>query len=166
MKDLIEGVTPILKAYSLKLTRNLMDAEDLYQETVYRIIKNGDKYEPGTNFNSWAAVVMRNLFINTYRKKMRRETILPAVHGLGLNMVSNSVDNEGEQGLYYQQIVDMINELPDALSAPFRMTLEGYRYKEISEKLGDVPIGTIKSRVHFARKMLRKMYCNRNPVEC
>ena len=163
MENLINAADSILRSYSLRLTNNMVDAEDLYQETIYRILKNTDKFEPGTNFNSWAAIIMRNLFINSYRKKVRRETILPITYNKALNTAGSSVENKGEQALYSQQILEMINELPENLSTPFFMTLEGYKYQEISEKL-DIPLGTTKSRIFIAKQKLKRMYKRRYVV--
>jgi len=157
MTTQINLASPFLRAYSLNLTKDKTDAEDLYQETMYRIIKHHDKFEPGTNFKSWAIVVMRNVFINTYRKKSRQRTILTAPFDYSLKPANRMASNDGEEALYHQQLLDLVNALPESLSKPFLLMLEGFKYEEISETMG-IPIGTIKSRIHLARKKLKQMY--------
>jgi len=76
IQDHLKSVTNTLKAFSLKLTGDSADAEDLYQDTAMRIIANADKYQANTNFKAWAVTIMRNVFINNYRKKVRRGVIL------------------------------------------------------------------------------------------
>ena len=72
----LKSVNNTLRAFSLKLTGDMADAEDLYQDTAIRIISNADKFQTGTNFKAWAVTIMRNVFINNYRKKTRRSVIL------------------------------------------------------------------------------------------
>ncbi|MBP8238998.1 MAG: RNA polymerase sigma factor, partial [Saprospiraceae bacterium] len=71
----LEKITQTLRAFALKLTGSEMDAEDLYQDTTMRIITNSEKYLQGTNFKAWAVTIMRNIFINNYRKRVRRNLI-------------------------------------------------------------------------------------------
>lgn len=163
MEIQIENITPTLKAYSLKLTNNKVDAEDLFQETIYRVIKNIDKFKPGSNLKAWSVVIMRNLFINAFRRKSDRQTLLFAPTDHALYIASKSNANEGEQELLHKQLVEMVDELPEDFSTPFRMIVEGFKYQEISDLL-NVPIGTIKSRIHIARKKLKVVYKSRNLV--
>ena len=72
----LDKINTSLRAFSMKLTGNDVDANDLYQDTALRIMANADKFKEGTNFKAWAITIMRNIFINNYRKKMRRGTIL------------------------------------------------------------------------------------------
>ena len=76
IQEQLNSISNSLRAFSLKLTGNNVDAEDLYQDTAVRIITNADKYNPGTNFKAWAVTIMRNIFINNYRKKVRRNMII------------------------------------------------------------------------------------------
>jgi RNA polymerase sigma-70 factor (ECF subfamily) len=72
----IDEITVSLRAFALKLTANTDDAEDLFQDTVIRILSNADKFRQGTNFKAWSITIMRNIFINDYRKKTRRNMII------------------------------------------------------------------------------------------
>ncbi len=154
----LEAVSNSLRAFSLKLTGNHVDAEDLYQDTSMKIITNAEKFRPNTNFKAWAVTIMRNIFINNYRKKMRRSTILDQTsNNYYLNSGDRTVLNGGEGDMAYKDLLVMVNKLPDDFRVPFWMAYQGYKYDEIAEEL-DAPLGTIKSRIFFARRKLRDMY--------
>ena len=160
IQDQLDRISSSLRAFSLKLTGNNVDAEDLYQDTALRIITNADKYNPGTNFKAWAVTIMRNIFINNYRKKVRRNMIIDQTpNNYYLNSGDKSVSNEGESNVAYSELLKMVNSLPEDFRKPFIMAFQGYKYDEIAEELGS-PLGTIKSRIFFARKKLQKLYNN------
>ena len=161
IQEQLEGVSNSLRAFSLKLTGNSVDAEDLYQDTALRIITNADKYRPGTNFKAWAVTIMRNIFINNYRKKVRRNMIIDQTpNNYYLNSGDRTVNNDGESNVAYGELVKMVNSLPEDFRKPFIMAYQGYKYEEIADQLGS-PLGTIKSRIFFARKKLQKLYRTR-----
>jgi RNA polymerase sigma-70 factor, ECF subfamily len=154
----LEKVSSSLRAFSLKLTGNESDANDLYQDTAFRIISNADKYQPNTNFKAWAVTIMRNIFINNYRKKIRRGTILDQTpNNYYINSGGQVIENDGETRMAYKELLRMVSALPEDFKRPFWMAYKGYKYDEIAEKL-DAPLGTIKSRIFFARRKLQKMY--------
>ncbi len=154
----LEKVSSSLRAFSLKLTGNEADANDLYQDTAFRIISNADKYQPNTNFKAWAVTIMRNIFINNYRKKIRRGTILDQTpNNYYINSGGQLIENDGETRMAYKELLRMVSALPEDFKRPFWMAYKGYKYDEIAEKL-DAPLGTIKSRIFFARRKLQKMY--------
>ncbi len=154
----LEKVSSSLRAFSLKLTGNESDANDLYQDTAFRIISNADKYQPNTNFKAWAVTIMRNIFINNYRKKIRRGTILDQTpNNYYINSGGQLIENDGETRMAYKELLRMVSALPEDFKRPFWMAYKGYKYDEIAEKL-DAPLGTIKSRIFFARRKLQKMY--------
>ncbi|HMO38847.1 MAG TPA: RNA polymerase sigma factor [Saprospiraceae bacterium] len=158
VSDQLDRISNALRAFSLKLTGNNVDAEDLYQDTAVRIITNADKYNPGTNFKAWAVTIMRNIFINNYRKKVRRNMIIDQTpNNYYLNSGDKSVDNDGETNVTFNELMALVDTLPEDFKKPFIMAYEGYKYEEIAEELGS-PLGTIKSRIFFARKKLQKLY--------
>ncbi len=162
IQEQLQGVNNTLHAFSLKLTGNMMDAEDLYQDTNLRIIANADKYQPNTNFKAWAVTIMRNVFINNYRKKVRRGVILDQTsNNYYLNSGNSMVRNDGEGNVAFGELMKMVNRLDDDFKVPFWMAYQGYKYDEIASKL-EVPLGTVKSRIFFARKKLQKMYRRAN----
>ena len=157
----LESVSHSLRAFSLKLTGNGDDAEDLYQDTAVRIITNADKYNPGTNFKAWAVTIMRNIFINNYRKKVRRNMIIDQTpNNYYLNSGTNTVNNEGEGNMAFTELMKLINSLHEDFRRPFLMAYQGFKYDEIADEL-KAPLGTIKSRIFFARKKLQRMYNER-----
>ncbi|MEM1220846.1 MAG: RNA polymerase sigma factor [Bacteroidota bacterium] len=156
--DQLASISTSLRAFSLKLTGNNADADDLFQDTALRIMANADKYREGTNFKAWAVTIMRNIFINNYRKKVRRGTILDQTpNNYYINSGDVTVSNEGESNASYKELLKMVSSLPEEFKEPFWMAYKGYKYDEIAEEL-DAPLGTIKSRIFFARRKLRKMY--------
>ena len=158
MQEQLERISSSLRAFSLKLTGNLDDAEDLYQDTALRIITNADKYNQGTNFEAWAVTIMRNIFINNYRKKVRRNLIIDQTpNNYYINSGDRLVENDGEETVTMGELMGMVDQLPEDFRKPFMMAFEGYKYDEIAEEL-DSPLGTIKSRIFFARKKLQKMF--------
>lgn len=101
---------------------------------------------------------MRNIFINNYRKKIRRGTILDQTpNNYYLNSGGQLIENDGETHMAYKELLKMVSALPEDFKRPFWMAYKGYKYDEIAEKL-DAPLGTIKSRIFFARRKLQKMY--------
>ncbi len=158
IQEQLDSISSSLRAFSLKLTGNAVDAEDLFQDTALRIITNADKYRQGTNFKAWAVTIMRNIFINNYRKKVRRNMIIDQTpNNYYINSSDKAVDNDGENNVAYNELMKMVDSLPDDFRQPFMMAFEGFKYDEIAEELGS-PLGTIKSRIFFARKKLQKMY--------
>ena len=144
-----------LNSFALNLTKNVEDAEDLYQETAFRAITNKDKFRPGTNFKAWCFTIMKNIFINNYRKKVKKNTIIDSTDNLYyINSGSISVRNEAGTNIFIDELESMIEKLDDSIKKPFLMHFVGYKYQEIADELG-LPLGTVKSRIFFARKELK-----------
>jgi RNA polymerase sigma-70 factor (ECF subfamily) len=145
-----------LKPFAFTLTRDNESAKDLTQETLYRALANKDKYNVGTNVKAWMYTIMRNIFINNYRRKARQNTIFDNTpNEFLLDHNQTAIANTAETQLGLKDIHRVIQQLPDIFRNPFMMYYEGYKYSEISEYLQE-PLGTIKSRIHFARKLLKE----------
>ncbi len=145
-----------LKPFAVSLTRDQEIAKDLFQETLYKALANQDKYSTGTNIKAWLFTIMRNIFINEYRRKAKQKIIFDTSNNERLGDLSNvMVRNAGENSLQLQEISKAIYQIPQIFKVPFLLYFEGYRYHEISEWLNE-PLGTIKSRIHFARKLLKE----------
>ena len=145
-----------LKPFALTLTRDNESAKDLLQETMYRALANKEKYHVGTNVKAWLYTIMRNIFINNYRRKSRQNTIFDSTpNEFLLNQQQSAVANAAETNLKMKDIRAAIHNLPDIFKNPFLMYFEGYKYNEIADVLQE-PLGTIKSRIHFARKLLKE----------
>lgn len=145
-----------LKPFALSLTRDNETARDLMQETMYRALSNHDKYHAGTNIKAWLFTIMRNIFINDYRKKSKQNTVFDhTANDYLINYNQQAVANNADTNLSLKDIQQAIGQLPDIFRNPFVMYFEGYKYNEIAEHLNE-PLGTIKSRIHFARKLLKE----------
>ena len=144
-----------LKPFAFSLTHDQQIAKDLYQETLYRALANRDKYGSGTNIKAWLFTIMRNIFINDYRRRTKQKTIFDnSGNELLVNSGTAVVKNGGESALQLKEINQAIYRLPQIFKTPFLLYFEGYRYHEIAYSLNE-PIGTVKSRIHFARKLLK-----------
>ena len=153
-KDLI-GVQDELLRFAYKLTTDREEANDLLQETSLKALDNEDKYTPDTNFKGWMYTIMRNLFINNYRRSVRELNFLDSNFTDYAQIQVAKDDDKFEETYDLKLLYRIINKLPDDTKQPFMMFVSGLKYKEIAEKM-DLPIGTIKSRLHFARKKLQK----------
>jgi RNA polymerase sigma-70 factor (ECF subfamily) len=148
--------TDFLKPFAITLTRDQEVAKDLMQETIYRALANKDKYNVGTNIKAWLYTIMRNIFINNYRKKVKQNTVIDTTpNEFLLNQYGALVDNGAEAKLTMKEINESLYSLPEIFRNPFILYFEGYKYHEIAELLFE-PLGTIKSRIHFARKLLKE----------
>jgi RNA polymerase sigma-70 factor (ECF subfamily) len=153
-KMLLEN-TDFLKPFAITLTRDQESAKDLLQETIFRALANKDKYNVGTNVKAWLYTIMRNIFINNYRRKAKQNTIFDKTpNEFLINYNQATTDNYAEGNLKMKEIQAALEELPMIFKKPFVLYFEGYKYHEIADMLNE-PLGTIKSRIHFARKLLK-----------
>lgn len=151
-----EGLTDSLNAFAYNLTKNTEDARDLYQETAIRAITNRDKFRPDTNFKAWTFTIMKNIFINNYRKKIKANTIIDSTDNLYfINSGGSLIENDATRNILIKELHKMIDALDDSIRIPFVMHFEGYKYQEIADTF-DLPLGTVKSRIFFARKALKE----------
>jgi RNA polymerase sigma-70 factor (ECF subfamily) len=145
-----------LKPFAFTLTRDNETAKDLMQETLYRAIANREKYHVGTNVKAWLYTIMRNIFINNYRRKVKQKTIFDSTpNDYYINYQQAAVTNTAEGNIKLREIQLALSNLPDIFKHPFLLYFDGYKYHEIAEMLNE-PLGTIKSRIHFARKLLKE----------
>ncbi len=147
-------LTSLLHSFAYNLTKNSEDASDLYQDTALRALSNKDKFRPGTNFKAWSFTIMKNIFINNYRKKVKRNTIIDSTDNMYFINSAVKIENDAEVNILMKELGSMISSLEDSLRIPFLKHFAGYKYQEIAEEL-DLPLGTVKSRIFFARKALK-----------
>lgn len=154
--NLVSSETNSLKMYALRFTKNLEDADDLIQDTILKAITYSDKFQQGTNLKGWLYTIMRNTFINKYRKeKKKREKVIQTDEITSNNLFYSSTKNDSTGTFIMEDIQKALNELPEAYYTPFTLYFEGYKYREIAEEM-DLPIGTVKTRIHVARNLLKK----------
>lgn len=145
-----------LMAYALKLTRNPDEAEDLLQETFTKALANEEKFTEGTNLRAWLYTIMRNTFITQAKTVNRRKTFVDtSEHQYLLNETKPSA-NYGGSSLVLDEIHAAIDQLSASYQLPFQMFYTGYKYQEIADVL-EVPMGTVKNRIHVARRELKRM---------
>lgn len=154
--DMLLTNADFLKPFAINLTRDTEAANDLYQETLYKALANQEKYHVGTNIKAWLFTIMRNIFINDYRRKAKQKTIFDSTpNEFLINTKQATVSNAAESGIRLKEIHKAIQDLPEIFRIPFLLYFDGYKYNEIADMLRE-PLGTIKSRIHFARKLLKE----------
>lgn len=146
--------------FAYMLTSNRDDAYDLLQDTTLKALDNEDKFADNTNFKGWVFTIMRNIFINNYRRAGRAATVVDITENLyHLNLSQNSGLETPEGSYGASEITQAINEFPDEYRIPFNMHVQGFKYNEIAEKM-QLPLGTVKSRIFFARKKLQARFAD------
>jgi RNA polymerase sigma factor (sigma-70 family) len=147
--------TEFLRPFAFTLTRDQESAKDLVQETLFRALANKEKYHIGTNIKAWMYTIMRNIFINNYRRKSKQQTIFDhTANDFLLDTNQVTIANESIATLNMKEVQEAIHKLPEIFRNPFLLYFDGYKYHEIADMLKE-PLGTIKSRIHFARKLLK-----------
>lgn len=139
-----------LKPFAITLTRDYESAKDLCQETLCKAFTYREKYEPGTNIKAWLFTIMRNIFINDYRRSARKKAVMETVKSTASPYALPS-----ESLVRLREINTAVHDLPAIFKKACMLYLHGYKYHEIANVLNE-PLGTIKSRIHFAKKLLQK----------
>lgn len=157
--NFIDNLTALqanLLNFAYMLTNNRDDAYDLLQDTMVKALDNEEKYTAGTNFKGWVFTIMRNTFINGYRRTSRMPTVVDRTDDLFyLNFPRDDGPETPEDAIGALEIQKAIADLPDDMRIPFSMHVAGYKYSEIAEHTR-LPIGTVKSRIFFARRRLQQ----------
>jgi len=155
-ESLVSSHAPTLKMYALHFTRDEQDADDLVQDTVLKAITYHEKFQQGTNLNGWLYTIMKNTFINNYRRIVKISGVVTKSEEISsANLVYSSTGNKGENKFVMDDIKDAMDKLSEDYYVPFTMYFEGYKYQEIADHL-QIPIGTVKTRIHVARRLLKK----------
>lgn len=143
---------------AMKLTKNSDDSDDLLQETYFKALKNSDKFQEGTNIKGWLYTIMKNTFINAYRKKKNQNTFVDDTDNkYFINMKETEKASKTDSTVDQEYMMKQINSVEKTYVETFMMYYNGYKYEEIAEILG-IPLGTVKSRIFLARrKMMAKL---------
>ena len=148
--------TDSLKGYALHFTRDDEDANDLVQDTVLKAVTYYGKFKDGTNLKGWLYTIMKNTFINHYRRFVKTTALVSKSDEIShANLSYSATRNGGESKFVMEDIAGAMTQLSDDYYVPFSMYFEGYKYHEISKHL-HIPIGTVKTRIHVARKVMKK----------
>lgn len=155
--SVVEKLASTLRPAAYNLTRDVDDAKDLVQETLLKAFANREKFKAGTNLKAWLYTIMRNTFINHYNKITKRTSPIDTADYLQYSPTdSKMVTVNGATGEFaLNDIYAAIERLAEELRIPFMMYYVGYKYLEIADQL-QLPIGTVKNRIHLARKELKQ----------
>ena len=141
--------------FAYMLTCDREEAQDLLQDTTLKALDNSEKYIDNINFKGWIFTIMKNIFINNYRRVVRSQTMIDQTEDLyHLNLPQESGFDTPEGTLSIKEISKAISSFPDEYKIPFSMHVAGFKYQEIADKM-DLPLGTAKSRIFFARQRLQ-----------
>ncbi len=152
----ITKLRPTLKSFTHRFTYNKEESQDLVQDTLLRALTYRDKFRKDTNLKGWLFTIMRNTYINNYRKAQREKTTHDTSKELYyLNVEDEHTFNRPQESFEFKEIWKNVNSIKDDLLIPFKMHTTGYKYDEIAKHLG-IPIGTVKNRIFHARKEIQK----------
>lgn len=156
-KKRLLGLQGNLLSFAYQLTTNREQAEDLLQDTTLKALDNEEKYVDNVNFKGWIFTIIRNIFINNYRQTVRKATVIDQTEDLyHLNVSQDSGLDTPDGSIAMKEISNAINSFSEEYRVPFSMHVAGYKYQEIAEKM-NLPLGTVKSRIFFARQRLQTM---------
>lgn len=145
-----------LKNYARNFTRDQDDANDLVQDTLLKAVTYFKNFKEGTNLKGWLYTIMKNTFINNYRRVVKTNSFITKEEEItNANLVVSASKNKGENKFVMDDINYALSNLSEDYYVPFTMYFEGYKYHEISDHL-NIPIGTVKTRIHVARKVMKK----------
>lgn len=151
----IANLRPVLQRLSRRFTRNLEESSDLVQDTILKALLYSDRFREDTNLQGWLFTIMRNTFINQYRRRQRSQTLSdPARELYLLNMEDHHTFSSPERSYLWKDLWENIEALREELRLPFKLHTSGYKYHEIAETL-NIPIGTVKNRIFHARKEIQ-----------
>ncbi|MCM1297377.1 MAG: RNA polymerase sigma factor [Muribaculaceae bacterium] len=145
-----------LLSFAYQLTSDREAAADLLQETTLKALDNEEKFTSDANFKGWVFTIMRNIFINNYRRNVRQATVVDTSEDLyQINSYQESALESPEDTIAVKDINNILRKFDADFRIPFNMHVAGYKYSEIAEHL-HLPVGTVKSRIFFTRKRLRE----------
>lgn len=151
----LSQMTKSLKPFAMKLTKDNEDANDLLQETLLKAYTNREKFSEGTNLKAWLYTIMKNTFITNYQRMVRRGTFIDTTDNLHfINSSNTKIENRAYGDFALTDINEAIEDLDEVYKSPFMMYFRGFKYHEIADRL-EIPIGTVKNRIHIARKQLK-----------
>jgi RNA polymerase sigma-70 factor (ECF subfamily) len=152
----VASLRPTLRSFTRRFTTDRDESLDLVQDTILKALTYRDKFRDDTNLTGWLFTIMRNTYINNYRKNQRAKTSRDDTKELYfLNVEDTHTFNKPESSAEFKEVWRHVNELRDELLIPFKMHTTGYKYHEIAEHL-KLPIGTVKNRIFHARKEMQK----------
>lgn len=152
----VSSLRPMLRTFTRRFTNDREESQDLVQDTILKALTYRDKFRDDTNLKGWLFTIMRNTFINNYRKNQRAKTSNDTTKELYfLNVEDTHTFNRPQESIEFKEVWRNVNNMKDELLIPFKMHATGYKYQEIAKHL-NIPIGTVKNRIFHARKEIQK----------
>lgn len=152
--NLLTSHRDFLRGFAFSFTKDSEDADDLIQDTFVKALRYKDNFREGTNIKGWLYTIMRNIFINNYKRKKFQNTITDSTdNNYFINASQDMSFDSVTTKISEKDIRAAIAQLGRDFRVPFTMFVEGYHYDEIADALG-IPMGTVKSRIFHARKKL------------
>jgi RNA polymerase sigma-70 factor (ECF subfamily) len=153
--DNLMNLKCVLEHFALRLTMEKADAQDLVQETFLKALLYQERYVKNDNFKAWACTIMRNTYINHYRRRLKVHTYKDhSEEVILINQTQNTYSEDPESTYSVIEMTKCIEQLEDKHRLPLKMYLNGYKYQEIADDL-QLSLGTVKSRIFFSRKILQ-----------
>ena len=145
-----------LRSYALHFTHDADDANDLVQDTMLKAITYYNKFKEGTNLKGWLYTIMKNTFINNYRRLVKTNALITKSEDISsANLHYSAARNASDSKFVIGDINKALSTLQPEYYVPFIKYFEGFKYHEIADEL-QIPIGTVKTRIHVARQILKK----------
>lgn len=152
----VAGMRSTLQSFTRRFTNDRDESLDLVQDTMLKALTYKDKFQQDTNLKGWLFTIMRNTFINNYRRNQRaRISKDSSKDQFVLNMREDHTFRQPQESMEFKEIWRNVHNLKDELLTPFKMHVSGYKYHEIADHL-QIPIGTVKNRIFHARKEIQK----------
>jgi RNA polymerase sigma-70 factor (ECF subfamily) len=152
----VAGMHSTLELFTHRFTTDKDESLDLVQDTSLKALTYKDRFKSDVNLKGWLFTIMRNTFINNYRKTRREKTSKDNTKELYyLNVEDTYTSHSPESNYEYEDVWKNVHEIRQELVTPFKMLLSGYKYHEIARHL-QIPIGTVKNRIFNARKEIQK----------
>ena len=143
-----------LEGHALKLTMNVEDSKDLIQETIFKALRNKTKFNMDTNLAAWLYTIMKNTYINNYKRAKRVEEESEYLRDKYFSKESFRNEHSPISHIQHKNLKALVNSLDNIYKIPFKRYYAGFKYKEIAEEL-NIPIGTVKNRIFQARAQLK-----------
>ena len=155
-ENLLVELRPTLYQFTRKFTSDREESWDLVQDTILKALSHKSKFRSDVNLKGWLYTIMRNTFINKYRKQVRMRVSKSEIIDMRyLNVEDDYTYNKPENAAQIKEVWSKVNSIREDLSKPFKMYTSGYKYYEIADHL-KLPLGTVKNRIFQARQEIQK----------
>jgi RNA polymerase sigma-70 factor (ECF subfamily) len=146
---------PLLVKFSTNFTYDRDEAQDLVQETLLKAIQFKNSFRQNTNLEGWLFIIMRNTYINKYRKQVKAKSLISARELSSVRVEDHHTFTRPLEALQVKEVWRVIDRIREEFQVPLKMFITGYKYEEIASNL-KIPVGTVKNRIFQARQEVQK----------